>query len=79
MRKKKIPEKIPARTDIPDPTRMFSLSVYDGQTYLGCVIESWDVHYAFGPDNALVGEFTTERDAIHALPRAIPDANRGAR
>ena len=67
MRKKKsIPA--PVRTDIPDPSRMSGLSVYDGQTYLGCVIESWDVHYAFGPDDALVGEFSSETAAVNSLP-----------
>jgi hypothetical protein len=68
MRKKKISEKSSVRNDIPDPSRMSALSVYDGREYLGCVIESWGVHYAFGVDDALVGGFATEREAINALP-----------
>jgi hypothetical protein len=67
VRKKKI---IPApkRPDIPDPSRMSGLSIYDGQIYCGCVHESWGIHYAFGPDHTLVGEFNTEGAAIRALP-----------
>jgi hypothetical protein len=66
MRKKKTP----TRNDIPDPRRVHALSVYDGQDFVGSIVEHDDVYFAFGTDDVLVGEFTTERAAIHALPAA---------
>jgi hypothetical protein len=59
-----------SKSDIPDPTRMHALNVIDGTVWVGQIVEHDGVYFAFRTDDVFIGAFTTQREAIHALPAA---------
>ena len=56
------------KRSIPSPTAPNALSVSDGTITAGTVVEYGKAHFAFGPDQKLVGKFPTRAAAIAALP-----------
>jgi hypothetical protein len=59
------------RTDIPHPNGPNGVAVTDGCFFAGVVVESTDgFHYAFRPDDVLIGKFKTCTEAVRALPFA---------
>ena len=46
-----------------------SLAVTDGTVTAGFIVEHIDAHFAFGPDQKLIGKFPTRAAAIAALPK----------
>jgi hypothetical protein len=57
------------RTNIPNPHAPGALAVTDGTTCIGHIVHD-GAYFAFGVDNILIGEYTTQREAMLALPAA---------
>ena len=47
-----------------------ALAVTDGTETVGFVVERIGAHFAFGPDQKLIGKFSSRAEAVAALPRA---------
>jgi hypothetical protein len=54
---------------IPKPNASNGLTVTDGETCIGTIVEHDGSHFAFEPDGQLVGEYATRVAAMRALPR----------
>ncbi len=55
---------------IPRADSANGISIYDGQTKAGTVIEYDGTHFSYGADDILIGEFNTRLEAVRSLPRA---------
>jgi hypothetical protein len=56
---------------LPTATAPGFLAIYDGQYLVGTIVERDGSHFAFGPDQNLVGEYRTRLEAVRALPRRV--------
>ncbi len=67
---------------IPDPNSPGALSVSDGTTRVGTVVERDHSWFSFGIDGVLIGEYASMREAMRAVPNqqiAINPKNRRSR
>src|ERR1700722_18063710 len=46
-----------------------ALAVTDGTETVGFVVERDGAHFAFGPDQKLIGKYPTRAEAVAALPK----------
>ncbi len=62
------------REIIPDPNSPGALSVSDGTTTVGTVVERDHSFFAFDADGTLLGEFRSRRQALRSIPKQIDDS-----
>ena len=54
---------------IPRADSANAISIYDGQTKAGTIVEHGGSHFSYGADDILIGEFNTRLEAVRSLPR----------
>ena len=59
-----------SKSDIPNSRAETALAVTDGGDCIGRIVEHGGVYFAFGTNDALIGAFATQREAMCALPPA---------
>ena len=57
------------RSSIPRADSANAISIYDGRTKAGTVVEHDGSHFSYGNDDILTGEFNTRLEAVRSLPR----------
>jgi hypothetical protein len=57
-----------AKLKIPHAHAPEALAVTDGQDCIGHIVARDGSYFAFGADDILLGEFSTQREAMRALP-----------
>jgi len=63
-------KKVSTRNYIPSARMAHALAVTDGGTCIGRIVAHDGSYFAFGTDVVLLGEFSTQREAMRALPAA---------
>jgi hypothetical protein len=55
--------------NIPPANAANAISVTDGTAFAGSVVEYQHAHFAFGPDQKLIGKYPNRAAAVAALPK----------
>jgi len=61
-----------ARRNIPASSAANALAIYDGQDIVATCVERDGLHFLFGPDDELIGEYPTRAATMAALPSVSP-------